>query len=122
VGKTEDMAVDRTAFVLHEHHRPRHHFDLRLEADGVLRSWALPRGLPETSRGNRLAVAVPDHAMDHLAYEDAEKSIADTGWWEEEDRTDKRFVFVLHGRETSRRYALIHTPENWLLHLTKEQP
>ena len=60
--------------------------------------------------------------MDHVAYEDAEKSIADTGWWEEEDRTEKRFVFVLHGRSGSKRYALIHTPENWLLHLTKEQP
>ena len=40
----------RPAFVLHEHQKPRHHFDLRLEADGVLRSWALPRGLPRIQR------------------------------------------------------------------------
>ena len=38
----------RPAFVLHEHHKPRHHFDLRLEEDGVLRSWAVPRGLPDS--------------------------------------------------------------------------
>ena len=37
------------AFVLHEHQKPRHHFDLRLEVDGVLRLWALPRGLPPDS-------------------------------------------------------------------------
>ena len=59
------------AFVLHEHHRPRHHFDLRLEEGGVLRSWAVPRGLPPTSDEDRLAIAVDDHDLDHLTYEDA---------------------------------------------------
>jgi DNA ligase D-like protein (predicted 3'-phosphoesterase) len=112
----------RPAFVLHEHQLPRHHFDLRLEEDGVLRSWAVPRGLPTASSDNRLAVAVDDHAMDHLTYQDDTKSIADTGWWEQEDRTDRRTVFVLHGRGAPRRYALIHTSDNWLLHLTKDQP
>ncbi len=110
------------AFVLHEHRRPRHHFDLRLEQDGVLRSWALPRGLPAEPGDNRLAVAVDDHDLDHLTYEDADKSIADTGWWEEHDRNDKRFVFTLHGRADARRYALIRTDRDWLLHRTKQQP
>lgn len=108
--------------MLHDHRRPRPHFDLRLEEGGVLRSWAVPRGLPTTARGNRLAVAVPDHALDHLTYEDDTKSIADIGWWEEESRTDRRIVFVLHGRDGARRYALIRTDSDWLLHLTKEQP
>ena len=88
----------------------------------MLRSWAVPRGLPTTAGDNRLAIAVPDHAMDHLTYTDAAKSVADTGWWEEESRDDRRIVLVLHGRETARRYALIHTGDHWLLHLTKEQP
>lgn len=112
----------KPAFVLHDHRKPRPHFDLRLEENGVLRSWALPRGLPTSSAQNRLAVAVPDHAMDHLAYTDDEKSIADTGWWEEHDRNDRRIVFTLHGRTESRRYALIRTSSDWLLHLTKDQP
>jgi DNA ligase D-like protein (predicted 3'-phosphoesterase) len=116
------MTVDRPAFVLHEHHRPRHHFDLRLEQDGVLRSWALPRGLPSTPQRDRLAVAVPDHDLDHLTYTDEHKGIADIGWWEEEDRTDRRFIFLLHGRQTTSRYALIRTERDWLLHLTKDQP
>ena len=46
------------SFVLHEHRQPRHHFDLRLEDGGVLRSWAVPRGLPERPGENRLAVEV----------------------------------------------------------------
>jgi len=112
----------RPAFVLHDHRRPRPHFDLRLEEDGVLRSWAVPRGLPDDPGHDRLAVAVPDHDLDHLTYTDDTKSIADTGWWEEHDRTERRMVFTLHGRGGPRRYALIRTDRDWLLHLTKEQP
>lgn len=109
-------------FVLHEHDRPRHHFDLRLEEDGVLRSWAVPRGLPSDSRQDRLAVPVADHALDHATYEDADKRIADDGWWELEDRNERRSVFVLHGRSGARRYALIDTGTDALLHLVQEQP
>jgi DNA ligase D-like protein (predicted 3'-phosphoesterase) len=108
--------------VLHEHQKPRHHFDLRLEHDGVLRSWALPKGMPVEPEQNRLAIAVPDHDLDHLDYQDGEKSIADTGWWEEHDRTDRRIVLTLHGRRGAHRYALIRTARDWLLHLTKDQP
>jgi DNA ligase D-like protein (predicted 3'-phosphoesterase) len=116
----------RPAFVLHDHRKPRPHFDLRLEQDGVLRSWALPRGLPVSSAQNRLAIAVPDHAMDHLTYADADKLIADTGWWEDLGRTERRILLELHGRAGDRRYALIRTGEDgapqWLMHLTKDQP
>jgi hypothetical protein len=114
--------TSRPAFVLHEHRRPRHHFDLRLEEGGVLRAWAVPKGLPERSGANRLAVAVPDHDLEHLTYSDADKDIADIGWWEEHDRDERRLVFTLHGRLGARRYALIRTASDWLLHLTKEQP
>jgi DNA ligase D-like protein (predicted 3'-phosphoesterase) len=113
--------VPEPSFVLHEHHKPRHHFDLRLEENGVLRSWAVPRGLPDSPARNRLAVAVADHALEHLTYTDADKSIADIGWWEEHDRNERRIVFTLHGRSGSRRYALIRTDSDWLLHLVKDQ-
>ena len=112
----------RPAFVLHEHRRPRHHYDLRLEEDGVLRSWAVPRGLPPDPGQNRLAVPVPDHGMDHLGYTDDDKSIADTGWWEDDGSNERRLLFTLHGRERSARYALINTGSAWLLHRTKDQP
>ncbi|SMD19651.1 DNA ligase D, 3'-phosphoesterase domain-containing protein [Kibdelosporangium aridum] len=113
--------VNRPAFVLHDHRKPRPHFDLRLEENGVLRSWAVPRGLPQKPGENRLAVEVPDHALDHLTYEDADKSIADIGWWEEHDRNARRMLFTLHGRQDSVRYALIRTSSDWLLRRTKEQ-
>jgi hypothetical protein len=113
----------KPAFVLHDHRKPQPHFDLRLAEDGVLKSWALPRGLPTEPARNRLAVAVPDHDLDHLTYTDEHKSIADIGWWQLEDRSAKRFVFVLHGTGVPRRYALIHTDgKSWLLHLNKVQP
>jgi DNA polymerase Ligase (LigD) len=117
-----DPASKMPSFVLHDHRKPRPHFDLRLEEGGILRSWALPRGIPTRSTENRLAIRVPDHDLDHLSYTDADKSIADTGWWEEQDRTDRRILFVLHGLTGARRYALIHTGTDWLLHLTKDQP
>jgi DNA ligase D-like protein (predicted 3'-phosphoesterase) len=114
--------VDRPVFVLHDHRKPRPHFDLRLEQDGVLRSWAVPRGLPTSSSQNRLAIAVPDHDLGHATYSDADKFIADTGWWEEHDSNDRRIVFTLHGQHGECRYALIRTESDWLVHLTKEQP
>lgn len=118
----DEGVVTRPVFVLHEHHRPRHHFDLRLEEDGVLRSWAVPKGMPTDVRHDRLAVAVGDHDLDHATYTDEHKEIADHGWWELVDRSDRRFVFELHGERDVRRYALIDTGRDWLVHLTKDQP
>ncbi|MEO7059310.1 MAG: DNA polymerase ligase N-terminal domain-containing protein [Lapillicoccus sp.] len=121
----------RPTFVLHDHRKPQPHYDLRLEEDGVLRSWAVPKGLPTTPKQNRLAIAVDDHDLDHLTYTDETKLVADTGWWEEERREERRIVFVLHGRQGPRRYALIQTEGDgfaargrpaWLLHLSKDQP
>ena len=109
-------------FVLHDHRKPRPHFDLRLEEGGVLRSWAVPKGLPTSSRHDRLAVAVADHDLDHATYADEHKSIADHGTWTLLDRTERRFLFELHGEDGVRRYALIDTGDGWLLHLTRDQP
>ena len=121
ISETPARPPHRPAFVLHEHGKPRHHFDLRLEENGVLRSWAVPKGLPDEPGANRLAVSVDDHDLAHLTYVDANKSIADTGWWEEHDRNDRRIVFTLHGRNEPVRYALIQTSSDWLLHRMKEQ-
>lgn len=114
--------ASRPAFVLHDHRKPRPHFDLRLEERGVLRSWAVPKGPPPVGV-SRLAVAVADHDLDHLHYTDDHKSVADTGWWEEHDRNDRRLVFTLHGRDDAVRYVLIHTGgTQWLLRRTSAQP
>ena len=108
-------------FVLHDHARPRRHYDLRLEEDGVLRCWAVPKGLPRDPFRDHLAIATPDHDLSHLTRDDEDTGIADTGTWELHDRNERRFVFTLHGREESVRYALIHTGREWLVHRTLGQ-
>jgi hypothetical protein len=110
-------------FVLHEHQVPRHHFDLRLEHDRghgpVLVSWAVPKGVPETEGVNRLAVAVPDHDMDHIDYTDERKSIAAAGTYVAHEFSDDKVVVTFAdptGHRLTGTYALIHTAEaNWLL-------
>ena len=82
----------------------------------------MPKGLPTDPAHDRLAVAVDDHGLDHVDFEDEHKSIADEGTWEEHDRSPRRLLFSLHGRSGARRYALIHTGgKQWLLHLVKGQ-
>ncbi len=116
-------------FVIHEHYASTHHFDLRLEHDGTLWSWALPKGVPTDPTRNRLAVRVDDHDLDHLEFEDLApvgphapgavvKSIWDHGTFETVRATDDKLVIDLHGRRTVGRFALFRTGgDQWMMHL-----
>src|SRR5215468_8281440 len=55
-------------FVIQEHSATRLHWDLRLEHDGALASWAIPNGLPDAPKDNRLAVRTEDHPLEYLTF------------------------------------------------------
>jgi DNA ligase D-like protein (predicted 3'-phosphoesterase) len=103
-------------FVLHEHVTKHHHFDFRLERDGVLVSWAVPRGLPERAGERRLAIAVDDHPSGYIAFEGTIPEgqygagvvkIADTGAYEPRIWEKDRIEVVLHGVRFSGTYTLV---------------
>ncbi|WP_018774867.1 ATP-dependent DNA ligase [Arthrobacter sp. 131MFCol6.1] len=125
----------REKFVIQEHHASRLHYDFRLERDGVLVSWALPKGVPTSKTKNHLAVQTEDHPMDYADFEGAipkgqygagTVSIWDHGHYEcEKWIAGKEVIATLTGAEGGglggpRRFALIHTgqaDDQWLIHL-----
>ncbi|NEW43800.1 ATP-dependent DNA ligase [Nocardia cyriacigeorgica] len=119
-------------YVIQEHHARRLHWDVRLERDGVLVSWAVPKGPPTDTKDNRLAVHTEDHPMEYLdfhgsipkgEYGGGEMTIWDSGTYETEKWRDDEVIVVLRGERLRGRYALIRTGgKNWLMHLMKEQP
>ncbi len=113
-------------FVVQEHHARRLHWDLRLEHDGVLWSWAVPKGIPMLNRPNHLAVRTEDHPMEYLTFRgDIPKgqygagtmSIWDSGTYEAEKLRDDEVIVTLHGKKVDGKYALFRTKGNqWMIH------
>lgn len=103
-------------FVLHDHLAKHHHFDLRLERDGVLKSWAVPKGLPEAAGDRRLAIAVEDHELSYIGFKGiipegeygaGTVAIADTGTYETFVWEDDRIEVILHGTRFSGKFVLV---------------
>jgi bifunctional non-homologous end joining protein LigD len=118
--------TDPLRFVVNRHHATTLHFDLRLEVDGVLVSWAVPKGPTLDPNARRLAVQVEDHELDeHLTLEDDRKVVWDTGPYQ--PATDPRpaladghLRFVLAGHKLRGAFALSQTrmggdERNWIL-------
>jgi bifunctional non-homologous end joining protein LigD len=120
-------------FVVQEHHATHLHWDFRLEMDGVLKSWAVPKEPPTTPGIRRLAVQVEDHPPDYIdfqgvieegAYGAGTVSIWDKGAYTLESRKPDKMVFELLGKKMKGRYTLVHfsdKPENWLLFKTRSE-
>ena len=115
-------------FVIQEHHARSHHFDFRLERDGVLKSWAVPKGIPDEPGVKRLAVEVEDHSMEFGSFEGkipsgqygaGEIKIWDDGKCEYHEWGMDRIVVSLSGNRVVGKFALVRfkQPERqkWLL-------
>jgi bifunctional non-homologous end joining protein LigD len=140
-GRAPD--AEGKSFVIQEHHARRLHYDFRLEHDGVLVSWALPKGVPTDVKKNHLAVQTEDHPLEYGGFEGripvgeygaGEVTIWDAGSYElEKWRDGKEVIVTLHGKDGGglggpKRLALIHTggdgkaTDDWLIHLMKDMP
>ena len=121
-------------FVVQEHHARSHHFDFRLEKDGVFKSWAVPKGLPEQPGVKRLAVQVEDHSVAFGDFEGqippgqygaGEIRVCDKGTYEPDEWTEDKIVFALHGERTAGNFKLIRfahgKPNEWLLFKSRNQ-
>lgn len=119
------LDADQPMFVIQEHHASSLHWDFRLEHDGVLVSWAVPKGPPLDVKVNRLAVQTEDHPLEYGTFEGTipkdEYGGGDVTLWDtgtikiEKWREGKEVIVVCHGRAdgglggTSRRFAFLHT-------------
>ena len=139
VPSARATASEGMSFVIQEHHASRLHWDFRLEHDGVLVSWALPKGVPTDTKANHLAVQTEDHPLEYGTFEGTIPkdeygggvvTIWDAGTYElEKWRDGKEVIATLHGeKHGTHKYALIHTggfgrgekaENNWLIHLMK---
>ena len=118
--------TDGNRFVIQEHHARRLHWDLRLEHEGALASWALPKGVPTHPEENRLAVRTEDHPLEYLefhgeipegSYGAGTMEIWDAGTYETEKFRDDEVIVVLHGERAQGRYALFRTRgKDWMIH------
>jgi bifunctional non-homologous end joining protein LigD len=124
-------ASPEPVFVVQEHHARRLHWDLRLERDGVLVSWALPKGVPDDPASNHLAVHTEDHPLEYAAfageiprgeYGGGQVTITDRGTYDAVKWTDDEVKVVLYGQRLTGGYTLFRTGgDNWMIHRERRQ-
>jgi DNA ligase D-like protein (predicted 3'-phosphoesterase) len=122
--KGQKANISHSRFVVHRHQARHLHYDLRLEMDGVLKSWAVPKGAPLEPGVRRLAVQVEDHPVEYIdfagqipegQYGAGLVEIWDEGEFELVNKLPDRLEFTLRGEKLLGDYVLIHTyGNNWL--------
>jgi len=125
MASSPSVATTEGRYVVHRHAAMHLHYDLRLEFDGVLKSWAVPKGPPEESRVKRLAIAVEDHPLEYADFEGVipegeygagTVEIWDSGTFRLLSKSSKKIEFELNAKKLRGIYGMINTRENqWLL-------
>jgi len=116
-------------FVVQRHQARNLHFDFRLEQDGVLKSWAVPKGLPALKGVKRLAIQVEDHPVDYInfsgiipkgEYGAGNVEICDKGKWQAIDGDLKKgsLKFKMVGKKIKGDYVLVRLKDmkNWIIY------
>lgn len=125
------VASTQPIFVIHKHNATRLHYDLRLEHDGALESWAVPKGLPTTPGEKRLAVQTEPHPMEYADFEGwipeghygaGESLIFDRGTYDKLEAEPGKWTIRLHGRRHTGEYHLVKTAHGWLIFLSRSHP
>jgi bifunctional non-homologous end joining protein LigD len=108
--------TEGNSFVIQEHHAHRLHYDFRLERDGVLKSWAVPKGIPEVPGEKHLAVAVEDHPLEYGHFEGTiakgeygagTVTIWDEGTYDTKHWAGDKIEVILHGSRLNGHYVLV---------------
>jgi len=126
--KSGEALGENKIFVVQEHSARRLHYDLRLERQGVLKSWAVPKGIPQKTGDKRLAVQTEDHPLEYQKFEGTipkgqygagNVRIWDKGSYELKLWEDAKIEFMLNGEMLHGSFALIRlkkaSAKDWLL-------
>ncbi len=117
---------DSKIYVIQKHDSSNLHYDLRLEMNGVLKSWAIPKSPPMDKGVKRLAIKTKDHSVDYADFEGiipegqyggGEVEIWDEGTYELREREEEKIVFDVNGDKLQGKYCLIKfsgEENNWL--------
>ena len=109
---------EKLIFVVQEHHASHLHWDFRLEINGVLKSWAIPKEPPTAKGIKRLAIQVEDHPLNYADFEGeipkgnygaGKVEIWDAGTYELDDLKRDKIEFELHGKKLKGKYVLVKT-------------
>jgi len=126
--KGKILKTSKNRFVVHDHCalKAGHHHDFRLEMEGVLKSWAVPKGVPEKKGKCVLAIFTEDHPVSYFNFEGeipegcygaGVVKIFDKGTYKLIEKTENKIVFELKGKKLRGRYTLLKfkKPNQWLL-------
>ncbi len=131
-GKIRKTKYQNLIYAIHKHQARNLHYDLRLEYQGALMSWAIPKE-PKMDNQKRLAVRVEDHPLEYAdfsgeipegEYGAGQVKIWDKGTWQLESIKSSKIVAIINGKKLKGRFALVqlkNQPKNWIFFKARER-